>query len=74
MLFEGDKIFLGECGVSLSGGQCVCVNLVCVVYSDGDIYLMDDFFSVVDVKVGKYIFENCINGLFSNKVCVFVIY
>ena len=72
MLPEGDKTLLGERGASLSGGQRARVNLARAVYSDGDIYLMDDPLSAVDAKVGKHIFENCINGLLSNKVRVLV--
>lgn len=72
MLPEGDKTLLGERGASLSGGQRARVNLARAVYSDADIYLLDDPLSAVDAKVGKHIFENCINGLLSNKVRVLV--
>ena len=72
LLPEGDKTILGERGASLSGGQRARVNLARAVYSDADIYLLDDPLSAVDAKVGKHIFENCINGLLSNKVRVLV--
>lgn len=72
MLPEGDNTILGERGASLSGGQRARVNLARAVYSDADIYLLDDPLSAVDAKVGKHIFENCINGLLSNKVRVLV--
>ncbi|XP_015762179.1 PREDICTED: multidrug resistance-associated protein 4-like [Acropora digitifera] len=72
MLPQGDKTILGERGASLSGGQRARVNLARAVYSDADIYLLDDPLSAVDAKVGKHIFENCINGLLSNKVRILV--
>lgn len=72
MLPNGDKTLLGERGASLSGGQRARVNLARAVYSDADIYLLDDPLSAVDAKVGKHIFENCINGLLSTKVRVLV--
>lgn len=72
MLPDGDKTILGERGASLSGGQRARVNLARAVYSDADIYLLDDPLSAVDAKVGKHIFENCINGLLRNKVRVLV--
>lgn len=48
------------------------MSLVRVVYCNFDIYFFDDFFSVVDVYVGKYIFENVIGfkGMLKNKVFV----
>ena len=72
MLPQGDKTILGERGASLSGGQRARVNLARAVYSDADIYLLDDPLSAVDAKVGKHIFDNCINGLLSNKVRILV--
>ena len=59
-------------GVSLSGGQRVRVSLARALYSDADIYLLDDPLSAVDAKVGKHLFENCINGFLSGKTRVFV--
>lgn len=32
------------------------------VYKEADIYLLDDPLSAVDTRVGKHIFENCIEG------------
>ncbi len=59
-------------GINLSGGQKQRVNLARAVYSNSDIYFMDDPLSAVDVHVGKHIFEKVIGskGLLRNKVAV----
>ena len=59
-------------GINLSGGQKQQVNLARAVYSNSDVYLMDDPLSAVDVHVGKHIFEKVIGskGLLRNKVAV----
>lgn len=56
--------------MTLSGGQKQRISLARAVYSDADIYLLDDPLSAVDVHVGKHIFEQVIgtNGLLKNKV------
>ena len=69
---KGDLTEIGHRGVSLSGGQRVRVSLARTLYSDADIYLLDDPLSAVDTKVGKHLFENCICGFLSGKTRVFV--
>ncbi len=65
---SGDMTSVGERGVSLSGGQRARVNLARAVYSDADIYLLDDPLSAVDVKVSNELFERCICGALSNRI------
>ena len=52
-----DLTIIGERGVTLSGGQKARVSLARAVYSDSDVYLLDDPLSAVDSVVAKYIFE-----------------
>ncbi len=58
MLPGGDKTEIGEKGINLSGGQKQRVSLARAVYSEADIYLLDDPLSAVDSHVGKHIFSN----------------
>lgn len=46
---------IGEKGINLSGGQKARITLARALYSDSDIYLLDDPISAVDVHVGKFI-------------------
>ena len=67
---DGDQTIVGERGAVLSGGQQARVSLARGVYADGDVYLLDDPLSAVDLKVGKHIFEWCIKGLLGDKATV----
>ncbi len=66
---------IGEKGINLSGGQKSRISLARAVYSNADIYLMDDPLSAVDAHVGKDIFDNVIgpNGLLKEKVFICLI-
>ena len=70
----GDQTEIGEKGINLSGGQKQRVSLARAVYSNADIYMLDDPLSAVDSHVGKYIFDNIIgsNGILSDKTRLFV--
>lgn len=68
----GDKTMIGEKGNNISGGQKARLALARAIYSDADIYLLDDPLSAVDSKVAKFIFENAIIGCLSNKTRVLV--
>ncbi|CAH1986538.1 unnamed protein product [Acanthoscelides obtectus] len=74
MLQAGDATEIGEKGINLSGGQKQRISLARAVYSNADIYLLDDPLSAVDSHVGKHIFENVIGpkGLLSHKTRVLV--
>lgn len=57
-------------GINLSGGQKQRVSLARAVYSDADIYILDDPLSAVDAHVAKYLFEQVLGpkGLLQKKV------
>ena len=67
-----DLTEIGQRGVILSGGQRARVSLARAIYSDADIYLLDDPLSAVDAKVGKHLFEKCIDGFLAGRVRILV--
>ena len=64
---HGDSTEIGERGVNLSGGQKARLSLARALYSDADIYLLDDPLSAVDTHVANVLFEKAIRGLLKNK-------
>ena len=66
----GDQTEIGEKGINLSGGQKQRISLARSLYTDADIYFLDDPLSAVDAHVGKDLFDQVIgpNGLLKNKV------
>jgi ABC-type multidrug transport system fused ATPase/permease subunit len=57
LLPEREDSLIGEKGINLSGGQRARVCLARAVYSDAQIYLLDDPLSAVDANVSKQIYE-----------------
>ena len=45
---KGEETVIGERGVNISGGQKARISLARAIYSDADIYLLDDPLSAVD--------------------------
>ncbi|KAJ1130883.1 hypothetical protein NDU88_009227 [Pleurodeles waltl] len=74
MLPGGDQTEIGEKGINLSGGQKQRVSLARAVFSDSDIYLLDDPLSAVDAHVAKHIFDKVIGpeGVLKDKTRVLV--
>jgi ATP-binding cassette subfamily C (CFTR/MRP) protein 1 len=71
------RLFVGsEQGINLSGGQRQRLSLARVTYvalvTNAPIVLLDDVLSAVDAHVGATIFEQCIQGLLSDKTIVLV--
>ena len=58
MLPGGDQTEIGERGINLSGGQKQRVSIARAVYSQSDIYLIDDCLSALDAYVGKAILDD----------------
>ncbi|XP_023573947.1 canalicular multispecific organic anion transporter 2 isoform X1 [Octodon degus] len=69
-----DQTEIGEKGINLSGGQRQRVSLARAVYSDADIFLLDDPLSAVDSHVAKHIFDHVIGpeGVLAGKTRVLV--
>ena len=71
-LANGAETIIGERGVNISGGQKARLSLARAVYSDADIYLLDDPLSAVDPNVANQIFELCICGALKDKCIILV--
>ena len=72
ILEGGDLTEIGEKGVNLSGGQKTRIALARAMYSDGDIFILDDPISSLDANTGKNIMMNCIIDYLKNKTRVLV--
>ena len=70
---HGDGTLIGERGVNMSGGQKARVSLARALYSQSDIYLLDDPFSALDSRVSRDIFDKVLKGsLLRDKVVILV--
>jgi len=58
-----DMTMVGEKGVNISGGEQARIAIARAVYSEADIYIMDNPLASIDYKVGKKIFTRCIEPL-----------
>ena len=63
---------IGERGINLSGGQKQRVSLARAVYSDHDVFLLDDPLSALDPHVGEHIVDSVLKGALASKTVVFV--
>uniref|UniRef100_A0A0D9V952 Uncharacterized protein n=1 Tax=Leersia perrieri TaxID=77586 RepID=A0A0D9V952_9ORYZ len=69
---NGDMTMVGERGMNLSGGQKQRIQLARALYSDSDVYLLDDPFSAVDAHTGAHLFKECLMRLMSSKTVIYV--
>ena len=67
-----DLTEIGERGVNLSGGQKARISLARALYSQADIYLLDDPLSALDAKVGRRVFELAIKKFLKKKTVILV--
>ena len=67
-----DQTLVGEKGVTLSGGQRARINLARALYTDADLYLLDDPLAAVDTKVVNDLYDNAITKYLSGKTRILV--
>ncbi|KAH6807283.1 multidrug resistance-associated protein 3 [Perilla frutescens var. frutescens] len=72
MWADGDLCIVGERGLNLSGGQKQRIQMARALYSNSDIYLLDDPFSAVDAHTGAHMFKKCLMQLLHDKTVVYV--
>jgi ABC-type transport system involved in cytochrome bd biosynthesis fused ATPase/permease subunit len=70
LLVNRDLTEIGEKGANLSGGQKARIGLARALYSDRDIYLLDDIISAVDVHVGDFIMKETILKYLKKKTVI----
>lgn len=71
-LNDYDQTQIGEKGINLSGGQKIRICLARALYSEAELYLLDDPLSALDAKIGRQIFERAIKGLLKDKCTILV--
>ncbi|KAG1656066.1 Multidrug resistance-associated protein 4 [Nymphon striatum] len=67
-----DRTSVGERGVRMSGGQRARISLARAMYSDADIYLLDDPLSAVDPVIASHLYKHCIQEFLSEKILILV--
>ena len=68
----GENTIIGERGINLSGGQKQRISLARNIYSESDIYLIDDSLSALDSHVGKKIFDKVFSKMLKGKTRIMV--
>ena len=72
VLSDGHSTLIGDRGVTLSGGQRQRVSLARAVYSDRDIYLLDDPLAAIDPDVALTVFRRVVLDLLVGKTVLVV--
>ena len=72
ILPSGDETEIGEKGINLSGGQKARVSLARALYSEPNIFLLDDMLSAVDIHVGTFIIEECLRKYLAGTTRVLI--
>ena len=71
-LSDGNSTLIGDRGVTLSGGQRQRVSLARAIYSDRDIYLLDDPLAAVDPDVALTVFRRVVLDFLVGKTILLV--
>uniref|UniRef100_A0A672Z7A9 ATP-binding cassette sub-family C member 5 n=1 Tax=Sphaeramia orbicularis TaxID=375764 RepID=A0A672Z7A9_9TELE len=72
LLPNADLTEIGERGANLSGGQRQRISLARALYSDRDVYILDDPLSALDTHVANHIFNNAIRKQLRHKTVIFI--
>jgi ATP-binding cassette subfamily C (CFTR/MRP) protein 1 len=72
ILPAGDLTEIGQKGINLSGGQKARVSLARAIYSDRDVFIMDDPISALDANVRQKIIFNVILGHLKDRTRILV--
>ncbi|KAF9139209.1 hypothetical protein BGX30_008254 [Mortierella sp. GBA39] len=67
MLVSGDKT-----GINLSGGQKQRASIARAVYSNADMYILDDPLSAADALVDHHIFKHAFTTIPADKTCILI--
>ena len=72
ILDAGDSTQIGERGINLSGGQKQRISIARAMYSQSDLYLIDDALSALDAHVGHKVMEGAFKRQLGGKTRVMV--
>lgn len=72
LFLNRDSTEIGEKGAMISGGQKARISFARALYSDSDIYLLDDPFSAIDSKVSWEIFRKGVKSFLKEKTVILV--
>ncbi|XP_072264457.1 ATP-binding cassette sub-family C member 5 [Pyxicephalus adspersus] len=72
ILPNSDLTEIGERGANISGGQRQRISLARALYSDRNIYFLDDPLSALDNHVGNHIFNSAIKKYLKTKTILFI--
>ncbi|KAI2795848.1 Multidrug resistance-associated protein 7 [Blomia tropicalis] len=67
---NADQTIIGNHGATLSGGQKSRIALARAIYQNFDVYILDEPFASVDVKVANEIYEKCLQKLLKGKCLI----
>ena len=72
ILHKGDRTLIGQRGCTISGGQKVRIAFARALYSDADIFLLDDIFSAMDAHVSSFLFQKTLKEQLKGKTILLI--